>query len=130
MRSQAQQIALLKPMLIGVTSETNGINLEDTLELLCLNPALKDKPELSKAIADFRHDLWRFQQSTIPISKLLDSWVCGALFEFFKDFPLPYYEAHSHLTGSLAPLPGCDSGRMMGQRKCRPNARSLHAYST
>ena len=102
MRNQAQQIALLKPMLIGVISETNGINLEDTLELLCLNPALKDKPELSNAVADFRDDLWRFQQSTVPISKLLDSCVCGALFEFFKDFPLPYFEAHSHLTGSLS----------------------------
>ncbi len=85
-------------MMVG---ETNGITLEDTLELL-LSPHLKDDdPEVVSLIADFQEQLNYFQIESTDIYSLLRHPFARALYEFFRRFPLPYREEHIHLTGSL-----------------------------
>ncbi len=82
-------------------SETNGINLEDTLELALRSEEAKSKPHLHKCLSEFYKLLSSYQNNEIEISTLLNHSVSKALFQFFKNFPLPYKEEHIHLTGSL-----------------------------
>lgn len=87
--------------LTKIISETNGISLADTLELL-LNSELKhDNPNAFQKVEDFYRRLSRFLQSEESIQSLLEHPVSAALFEFFKNFPLKYSEEHIHLTGAL-----------------------------
>jgi adenosine deaminase len=102
LNQQPDMVDRLTPLLVQVISETNGINLDDTLELLCINRSLKADVELYDEVQAFRRNLWRFHQDEIPVSELLDSCIAGALFQFLKNFPLPYHEEHIHLTGSLS----------------------------
>ncbi|WP_413291809.1 hypothetical protein ACLSU7_10360 [Bdellovibrio sp. HCB185ZH] len=88
--------------LTTIISETNGISLSDTLDLL-LSSDLNDKnPEAYKLVADFRNLLNRFQINEITITTLLKHPISAALFEFFKNFPLKYHEEHIHLTGAIS----------------------------
>lgn len=84
-----------------IISETNGISLSDTVDLL-LSSDLKDShAEAYKQVHEFRQLLSRFQTNQINISALLKHPVSAALAEFFKNFPLKYNEEHIHLTGAL-----------------------------
>ncbi len=84
-----------------LVSETNGITLGDTLDLL-LSSSLKTKnPEAYDTVADFRKILNEFITNEKSIDALLKHPFSLVLLDFFKRFPLKYQEEHIHLTGSL-----------------------------
>ncbi|MFG1493114.1 hypothetical protein [Halobacteriovorax sp. ZH4_bin.1] len=87
--------------LIRTVSETNGISLNDTLELLVHSPSIRDNQLLEKPILEFMKLLSSFQIDEVDIETLLNHPVSDAVFNFFQKFPIPYYEEHIHLTGSL-----------------------------
>jgi hypothetical protein len=92
----------IKCALIDIISETNGITVSDTLELLAFHPDLKSSPLVEKSLTEFRKLIIGFHNSEVDISTLLSHPFSEAFFGFFKDFPLPYHEEHIHLTGSLS----------------------------
>lgn len=92
----------IKQALIEIISETNGVTINDTLELLSFNPILKKNQLFDKSLGEFRKLLNGFQSNEVDISTLLGHPFSEAFFEFFKEFPLPYHEEHIHLTGSLS----------------------------
>jgi hypothetical protein len=87
--------------LAATISETNGISLNDTLELM-LNSATiqKDKASLAK-VQEFTDLVDLFKVNKASIGVLLEHEFSVALFEFFKNFPLKYNEEHIHLTGAI-----------------------------
>jgi adenosine deaminase len=87
--------------LTKIISETNGITLEDTLELAENSLLIKETPLVQKHVHQFRSLLANFSQDEINIETLIEHPVGKALFLFFKNFPLRYQEEHIHLTGSL-----------------------------
>ncbi len=92
----------VKHALIDIISETNGLNLNDTLELMSFHPELKNNPMVEKSLMEFRKLVIGFQNSEVDITTLLNHSFSKAFFDFFKEFPLPYHEEHIHLTGSLS----------------------------
>ncbi|MDD4974921.1 MAG: hypothetical protein PHY93_11255 [Bacteriovorax sp.] len=92
----------VKQALIDIISETNGVTINDTLELLSFNPALKKNQLVDKSLVEFRKLLNGFQSNEVDISTILGHPFSEAFFEFFKEFPIPYHEEHIHLTGSLS----------------------------
>lgn len=97
-----KDIKEIKHALIDIISETNGVTINDTLELLSFYPTLKKNQLVDKSLTEFRKLLNGFQSSEVDISTLLGHPFSEAFFEFFKAFPLPYHEEHIHLTGSLS----------------------------
>ncbi|MFN3696164.1 MAG: hypothetical protein ACK4VO_01890 [Pseudobdellovibrio sp.] len=92
---------LLVKEFIEIVSETNGITLIDTLDLL-LSSSLKSKNiEAYECVAEFQKILNQFITNERPIQDLIKHPFALVLFEFFKRFPLKYNEEHIHLTGSL-----------------------------
>ena len=87
--------------LVQIISESNGINLPDTLELLLEGPRFDKKIKLKKTVEEFQILLASYQNDQVAIDTLLNHPVAEGLFEFFKRFPIPYREEHIHLTGSL-----------------------------
>ncbi|MBI2410488.1 MAG: hypothetical protein HYV32_01145 [Candidatus Kerfeldbacteria bacterium] len=85
----------------SIISETNGISLEDTLELMTSYHVEQVSARAVKSVADFRERLLAYQISKADIRALLDHPVSAALFQFFQHFPLKYREDHTHLTGAL-----------------------------
>lgn len=92
----------IKQALIDIISETNGITISDTLELMAFYPSLKKNQLVEKSLLEFKKLLNGFQSNEVDISTVLGHPVSEAFFEFFKEFPLPYHEEHIHLTGSLS----------------------------
>lgn len=88
--------------LIDIISETNGINLSDTLELMASNESIRSKPIVQKLAVEFRNLLFQFQSDQIEIQTLLNHPMAKGLFGFFKSFPVPYRDEHTHLTGALS----------------------------
>ncbi len=82
-------------------SETNGIALSDTLELMESAQGLQKDPEALAAVQDFRTLLSRFRNNEIVIQPLLNHEFTKGLFQFFKNFPIKFREQHIHLTGSM-----------------------------
>jgi hypothetical protein len=95
-------INLLESELIKIISETNGISLTDTLELLVHSPSVKGQKNIDRAVHEFLKLLAGFQVDEVDIDTLLNHPLSEALFSFFKRFPLHYHEEHIHLTGSLS----------------------------
>lgn len=89
--------------LVRIISETNGISLQDTLELSTASAQIKRDLATHKLFREFRELLGHFQQYSDDIGLLLSHPVGTALHEFFKLFPIPYRDEHIHLTGSLTP---------------------------
>ena len=85
-----------------VISETNGLSLNDTLELMVQEAEVKRTPHVLKAIIEFQELLTGFLADKVDIQTLLGHSLAKSLFQFFKSFPLPYHEEHIHLTGSLS----------------------------
>lgn len=92
----------IKHALIDIISETNGITINDTLELMAYHPELKCNPLVEKSLSEFRKLIIGFHNNDVDISTLLNHPFSEAFFGFFKEFPLPYHEEHIHLTGSLS----------------------------
>jgi adenosine deaminase len=91
----------LTRFLADLISETNGLALEDTLDLAEGSPALENDPELGSIVRDFRRLLSRYRVDEEQIDTLLDHPFSEGLTAFFKAFPIPFREDHIHLTGSL-----------------------------
>lgn len=91
----------LTTALTTIISETNGISLSDTIDLLLSSDLQQNSPEAYNQVAEFRELLNRFQINQITISALLKHPLSKALAEFFKNFPLKYKEEHIHLTGAI-----------------------------
>jgi adenosine deaminase len=102
MLANQQIVDDFKKILTIVISETNGIGLNDTLELLSFDKKIKENPLYEKMLMEFRRLLAGFHEDEVDIHTLLSHPVSLAFFEFFKSFPLKYYEEHIHLTGSLS----------------------------
>lgn len=93
----------LATSLTEIISETNGINLSDTLELLVSSEVVRSRPLVAKAALEFRSLLFQFQSDQVDMETLLKHPIAKGLFVFFKHFPLPYRDEHTHLTGALSP---------------------------
>lgn len=102
MPQKQQLIDELTHELINIISETNGINIYDTLELLGHSPNIQKIPMVHKQIQEFKRLLWGFHQNEVDIETVLGHPLSDAFFNFFKEFPLKYRESHIHLTGSLS----------------------------
>ena len=83
--------------LIQTISETNGLSLMDTINLMAKSPGL----EVRKEVLDFKQKLHLYGTNQIKIQNLFDHSVGKSLFRFFKEFPIRFREEHIHLTGSL-----------------------------
>lgn len=92
----------IKNEIIKIVSDTNGITLHDTIELLTHSEHFEKKSEAKQSINEFNKLLIDFQSNHVPIQKLLNHPFSRAFFIFFKNFPLTYHEEHIHLTGSLS----------------------------
>lgn len=91
----------LTSALTTIISETNGISLSDTIDLLLSSDLNQKDKEAHALVLEFRDLLNRFQIKQVTITSLLRHPVSGALAEFFKHFPLKYNEEHIHLTGAI-----------------------------
>ena len=92
---------LLLKEFVEIVSETNGISLIDTLDLM-LSSSLKNKnPEAYTWIVEFRFLLNQFITNEINLQKVMGHPFANVLEDFFKAFPIKYKEEHIHLTGSL-----------------------------
>lgn len=87
--------------LIKIISETNGLSLLDTLELLLDGDLKTNNPEAVRLVQDFHSLVRRFQVDELKINDLLMHPVAQAFFDFFRLFPMKYNEEHIHLTGAL-----------------------------
>lgn len=102
MPKRDQIVEQLYEELVKVISETNGISLWDTLELLQHAPSVMNNPAMAKPISEFHRLLVGFHSDEVEMDTLLGHPLSQSLFSFFKAFPLPYHEEHIHLTGSLS----------------------------
>jgi hypothetical protein len=89
--------------LVRIVSSTNGISLQETLELATRSSSIKKKRAAYALLGDFRQHLSQFQQYSEDIEVLLSHPVGHTLSHFFRMFPIPYQDEHTHLTGSLTP---------------------------
>lgn len=87
--------------LTHIISETNGLSLYDTLDLLSFAQTLDS--DIKEEVHSFQEilDIYRTKKRPGEIEKLLAHPIGKALFQFFHRFPLRYREEHIHLTGSL-----------------------------
>ena len=93
-----------KALLNAVTeiiSETNGISLLDTLDLLISSDLPEKSMEAFEAVLEFRQMVDHFRINKLSINALLEHSVSKALFEFLRLVPLKYKEEHTHLTGAV-----------------------------
>ena len=87
---------------VEIVSETNGISLVDTLDLM-LSSSLKNKnADAYLWIVEFKALLNQFITNEIDLQKVMNHPFAEVLEDFFKAFPIKYKEEHIHLTGSLS----------------------------
>ncbi len=92
---------ILTQKVTEIVSETNGITLVETLNLLISSDLETQSPGAHKLVKEFRDSIDLFKTNKIDIHRLLEHPVSEAFFNFFKSFPLKYKEEHIHLTGAL-----------------------------
>lgn len=85
--------------IIHTISETNGLSLLDTMELMANAQTLPE--DVKSLTVDFHQKLNLYRIDQLAIHDLIKHPVGQALYRFFKNFPLRYREEHIHLTGSL-----------------------------
>jgi hypothetical protein len=85
--------------LIHTISETNGLSLMDTLELMINSQTIPE--DIKKEVVDFQVKLNMYRIDHGFIQDLFEHKIGKAFFRFFKNFPMRYREEHIHLTGSL-----------------------------
>lgn len=91
----------LYPEIVKIITETNGLTLSDTLELLLTSDAGDNSTDVGRSIHDFYQKLKLFKASQIDIQELISHPFSQALNEFLKNFPLKFKEEHTHLTGAI-----------------------------
>lgn len=96
------QLENLTQALTEIISETNGITLDDTLELMLNSDAVRKDSIMHRQVSEFRGLIAAFQTDQIGIETLLNHNVALAMAEFFRRFPIPYRDEHTHLTGALS----------------------------
>jgi hypothetical protein len=84
-----------------IVSETNGISLKDTLNLLISSELNAENQKALDLAVEFRGLIDQFVTNKININILLKHPISECLFELFKNFPIKYHEEHIHLTGSV-----------------------------
>jgi adenosine deaminase len=94
-------VSRLTRYLTELISETNGLSLDDSLELVQNSALVEMDPGIEEIIRDFRELLGQFRLDREQIDALLAHPFSDALSAVLKAFPLPYREEHIHLTGSL-----------------------------
>lgn len=87
--------------LTTIISETNGLTLKDTLDLLLTSDLEVRDKDAFESVKEFKELLDLFRTNRVTIGVLLEHPVVEALKEFFRQFPLKYNEEHIHLTGAL-----------------------------
>lgn len=92
---------ILTESLTEIISETNGITLIDTLDLLLTSDLQARSPEAFDSVREFDELLDLFKTNKVGIHALLEHPVSEALVDFFRHFPLKYNEDHIHLTGAM-----------------------------
>lgn len=97
----ANVLERLTCFLIELISETNGLSLEQTLELADYSSVGETDPEVAALAREFRNLLAGFRIDQVAIERLLEHPVSTALREFFRRYPVPFRDEHTHLTGSL-----------------------------
>lgn len=93
---------LLVKEFVELVSETNGISLADTIDLLLSSNIRKKSSEAYEQVAEFKELLNQFITNKIDIRQLTAHPFNLVLEEFFRRFPLKYKEEHIHLSGSLS----------------------------
>jgi adenosine deaminase len=94
-------LSRLTSFLTDLISETNGLSLEQTLDLAVRSPDFDADAEVSHLIRDFHALLRRFRVDEHPIEPLLDHPFSDALRDLFRSCPVPFRDDHTHLTGAL-----------------------------
>lgn len=85
--------------IIHTISETNGLSLHDTLDLMINSQTLPE--DIKKEAVEFRKKLNDYRTDQCEIEELFDYRFARSLYRFFANFPMRYREEHIHLTGSL-----------------------------
>lgn len=88
--------------LTEIISETNGINLSETLQLMSTSESVRQRPVVQRMAVEFRNLLFQFQSDQVEMETLMNHPMAKGLFGFFKNFPIPYRDEHTHLTGALS----------------------------
>lgn len=84
-----------------IVSETNGISLKETLNLLISSELNSENQKALDLAIEFRDLIDQFVTNKTTILTLLKHPISECLFELFKNFPIKYNEEHIHLTGSV-----------------------------
>ncbi len=92
---------LLVKEFIEIVSETNGVSLVDTLDLMLSSSLQSKNSEAYSWVAEYRELLNKFMINKINLQVLKQHPFNLVLEEFFRRFPLKYQEEHMHLSGSL-----------------------------
>lgn len=92
---------LLVKEFVEIVSETNGISLADTLDLMLTSSLKAKSAEAFTWVTEYRELLNQFMINKIGIDKLRNHQFNAVLEEFFRHFPLKYKDEHIHLSGSL-----------------------------
>lgn len=87
--------------LIQIVSETNGLSLSDTLELLIQNNLKSENQQAYDLVQDFRNKLSDFQIYKTGIQPLTQHPMHAVCVDFLRLFPIKYNEEHIHLTGAM-----------------------------
>jgi adenosine deaminase len=93
---------ILYSNLVSIISETNGISLLATLDMMLNCHRLKGNATVLPSIQRFKNLIHEYHQGVAEVSELLNHPFSGAIYRFLKNFPLPFKEEHIHLTGSLS----------------------------
>lgn len=93
---------LLYCNLVSIISETNGISLLATVDMMLNCHRLKENHTVIQSIQRFKNLIHEYHQGVADVSELLQHPFAEALYRFLKNFPLPFKEEHIHLTGSLS----------------------------
>jgi adenosine deaminase len=89
-------------VLVRIISETNGLSLNDTLDLAQRSMMAQERPPIRESLGSFRKQLFDYHRDSANIEPLLMHPVAQSVSRLLTRFPRTYREEHIHLTGSLS----------------------------
>ena len=101
LREKDQLTDQITHYLTRIISDTNGVTVNDTLNLLLNSKELIQNQRIHSLFKEFHQKLLRYQPGQSDINQLLEHPVSKGFYQYFKNFPLRYQDDHIHLTGSL-----------------------------